>query len=148
MNYIRITIQTQNNYMKKAGPFSVRIDQVHFDFVKEQSALGKAQELVSFLFQEYYVRNKLVKEQMQNMVAGFPMLPAGIPQQGGVQQVLPKPFDTKIDQYQAYTEEIDNATGVWQIEAAVRELKKEPSLTPAQKLKLEQYAKDKSAQID
>lgn len=127
--------------INKTSPSGIRFDLDQLEYIKKREKLHTPQQVVNFLLKAYWD------------VWHVPKNPFNIEQ---TTQILPTTDGNKsapatyvpVDQFAAYENEFKACQSVEQIEKAVKVMKKDTQLTPAQKTKLDLTAREISKNFD
>lgn len=123
--------------MARTENFSIRFDEDKLAFFKEKNpTIDKPQQIIDFFLDEFFWKHKIG------------ITASEIPTTGrNINPPIEIPKAPKVDQYTAYQKEIETAKSASEIEAIVRELKKD-TLPDWQKKKLEQFGIEISKTFD
>jgi len=123
--------------MGRTDNYSIRFDEDKLAFFKEKNpTLEKPQQIIDFFLDEFYWKHKIGVSVNEVPTTGRHIAPP-------METIQPP----KVDQFLAYQKEIEAAKSASEIEAIVRELKKD-TLPDWQKKKLEQFGVEISKTFD
>jgi hypothetical protein len=129
----------------KSKPSGIRFDLEQLEFIqKRESKLNTKQKVVDFLLNKYWWEQKIDAKPNHK---GLPPEYDAPKIENPIHDESPMFSQPKINQYDAYYLEISETNSVEEIEAVVREIKKD-NIPDWQKRKLEQLAVEKSKTFD